>query len=176
MTDPQMLLIMTVGAFVLGWCVAKIGAYFGNRLTHARQRDPRDNRIRSLEAEVRVARSEVDKLRQNLEDKERELGDIREQLVVAETNQQQQDEVIQALKVDLRDSVRKTRELRAELSDRAEQNLRSEVKLREVETELSVAQASTDLLTTGVLDYTAAAEGEADDAEDGTPRVRQSAT
>ena len=47
----------------------------------------------------------------------------------------------------------KTRELRAELSDRATENVKSEVKLREVETELSIAQASTDMIATGVLDY-----------------------
>ena len=64
----------------------------------------------------------------------------------------------------------KTRELRAELSDRATENLKSEVKLREVETELEVAQASTDLLATGVLDYSMAPdgpeEGENDEADD----------
>jgi chaperonin cofactor prefoldin len=61
---------------------------------------------------------------------------------------------------DLKESVLKTRELRAELSDRATENVKSEVKLREVETELSVAQASTDMLATGVLDYSLAPERE----------------
>jgi len=174
MTDPQTLLIMTTGAFVLGWCVAKIGAYFGNRLTRARARDPRDDRIRSLEAELRVARSKLEKAGVELEEKDRELADTVQQLGDMKDHLTQQDEVIQALKVDLRDSVRKTRELRAELSDRAEQNLRSEVKLREVETELSVAQASTDLLSTGVLDYGSAAEE--DDDGDPAPRIQQSMT
>ena len=54
-------------------------------------------------------------------------------------------------------------ELRAELSQRAEQNVRSEVKLREVETELSVAQASTDMIATGVLDYSLAPDADDDD-------------
>ena len=39
MEAPQTLLIMTVGAFVLGWIVAKVSGYFGNKLT-ARERDP----------------------------------------------------------------------------------------------------------------------------------------
>ena len=47
-----------------------------------------------------------------------------------------------------------TRDLREELSDRAAENIKSEVKLRDVETELSVARASPALLATGVLDYT----------------------
>ena len=61
---------------------------------------------------------------------------------------------------DLKDSVLKTRELRSELSDRATQNIKSEVKLREIETELDVAQASTDLIATGVLDYSMTPEVE----------------
>ena len=47
----------------------------------------------------------------------------------------------------------KTRELRAELAERATANVHAEAKIREVETELSVAQASTDMIATGVLDY-----------------------
>ena len=60
----------------------------------------------------------------------------------------------------------KTRELREELSNRAVERVISEVKLREVETELSVAHASTDLIATGVLDYsmTPDAEDEVDSA------------
>ena len=57
--------------------------------------------------------------------------------------------------------MKKTRELRGELSNRAAENVKSEVKLREVETELSVAQASTDMIATGVLDYS-----DAPDAQD----------
>ncbi len=62
--------------------------------------------------------------------------------------------VIKKLKMDLKESVMKTNELREELSNRAAENIKSEVKLRDVETELSIARASTDLIATGVLDYT----------------------
>ena len=70
---------------------------------------------------------------------------------------------VDELKKDLKDSVMKTRELRAELSNRAEESVRSEAKLREVETELSVAQASTDMIATGVLDYSLAPDAEDDE-------------
>ncbi len=69
----------------------------------------------------------------------------------------------------------KTRELRSELSDRAQENVRSEVKLREVETELSVAQASTDLIATGVLDYSVAPDGE-EEVGDEPPGQAKAAT
>jgi len=59
---------------------------------------------------------------------------------------------------DLKESVIKTRELRAELADRATEHVHAEAKIREVETELSVAQASTDMIATGVLDYSFIAE------------------
>ena len=61
--------------------------------------------------------------------------------------------MIEKLSVDLKDSVKKTRELRTELTERATENIKSKVKLRDVETELSVVQASSDLITTGLLDY-----------------------
>ena len=70
---------------------------------------------------------------------------------------------VEEIKKDLKESVIKTRELRAELSARAEESVRSEVKLREVETELSVAQASTDMIATGVLDYSIAPGADDDD-------------
>ena len=56
--------------------------------------------------------------------------------------------------------------MRAELSYRATENVKSEVKLREVETELSVAQASTDMIATGVLDYSLAPDGEDESEND----------
>lgn len=175
MEAPQTLLIMTVGAFVLGWVVAKVSGYFGNKFT-ARARDPRDDRIRALEAELRIAKTEADKFKDTGEQQVVDIEALNRQLDDAGVHLQKQEDLIQTLKVDLKDSVKKTRELRAELQDRATENLKSEVKLREVETELSVAQASTDLLATGVLDYTVAPGGEDDDADDDEtgPRIQRS--
>ena len=160
MDTPDTLLYVAIGAFVLGWVVAKISAAIAGKI-QARKRDPRDDRIRSLEAELRVAESnaakagdELDKVKGRTEELESRVAD--RDIAIAS-----QAEKIDQLKVDLRESVKKTRELRAELSSRAEENVRSEVKLREVETELSVAQASTDLIATGVLDYSVAPEKEA---------------
>jgi TPP-dependent pyruvate/acetoin dehydrogenase alpha subunit len=79
---------------------------------------------------------------------------VRDKLIV------EQGDTIIRLKSDLKESVIKTRELRAELSDRAAESVKSEVRLRDVETELSVAQASTDMIATGVLDYGVTPESE----------------
>jgi hypothetical protein len=166
MEAPETLLYATVGAFVLGWVVAKIGSYFGKRV-RTRKRDPRDDRIRSLEAEHRVAKSDADKVREELATRDKDLAAAKQSMAEKDTALEQLQRDFVKARRDLKDSVKKTRELRGELADRATENLRSEVKLREVETELSVAQASTDMIATGVLDYSL---GDIEDDEDG-PRV-----
>ena len=157
---PQELILMTAGAFVLGWILSMISSAIGSK-AKARRRDPRDDRIRSLEAELRIAQSETDKVRDKLETTEKERDDAVDGNEKRDNVIAHQQTKLDDLKKDLTDSVKKTRELRAELQDRATENVKSEAKLREVETELSVAQASTDLIATGVLDYSIAQGGEA---------------
>ena len=149
---PDSLTLATVTAFLSGWLVAKIGGYLGRRL-RARHQDPRDVRIRSLEADVRVAQSATEKVKAKLEEVTGELSEARKTLKQSDTSSAQYLATIEQLRADLKDSVKKTRELREELTLRATENVRSEVKLREVETELSIVQASTDLIATGMLDY-----------------------
>ena len=159
---PQNLILMTVGAFLLGWVLASISSRMGSR-TRASKRDPRDDRIRSLEAELRIAQSELAQVRQSAGQFEKDLEAANEQIEKRDKVITHQQRYVEELKKDLKDSVLKTRELRTELSQRAEESVRSEAKLREVETELSVAQASTDMIATGVLDYSLAPDAEEDD-------------
>jgi hypothetical protein len=154
---PQNLILMAGGAFLVGWLLSSISWALKSKI-RAKKRDPRDDRIRSLEAELRIAVSEsersgeaVKKLKKDLE--EGNDGHVKRDNVISH-----QQEKLETLAADLKDSVLKTRELRNELSDRATENIKSEVKLREVETELEVAQASTDMIATGVLDYSLASE------------------
>ena len=156
---PETLLYITVGAFVVGWLVAKISGYLGSRFS-ARARDPRDDRIRSLEADLRVAHTSNEKVKLQLDERSKELAEVRQTLQSRDKAVAGLEKSITQLRDDLKDSVMKTRELRAELTERATENVRSEIKLREVETELSVVQASTDLLATGMLDFTTPEEDE----------------
>jgi len=164
METPDTLLYVAGGAFLLGWLVGKIGAYVGNRF-NARKRDPRDDRIRNLDAELRIAQTNSEKAQETAAHLKNQLADQKELVEKRDALITEQQQTMAELRRDLKDSVMKTRELRAELSNRAAENVKSEVKLREVETELSVAQASTDLLATGVLDYSVAPDGEDDDGE-----------
>ena len=150
---PETLIYVAAGAFLLGWLVGKVGAYFGNKFS-ARNRDPRDDRIRSMVAELRIAQTDADKAKAELEEQSKTLKEEEETVVARDKLISEQVEIISRLRADLKESVLKTRELRMELTDRAAENIKSEVRLRDVETELSVAQASTDMLATGVLDYT----------------------
>lgn len=178
---PQQLILMVGGAFLLGWILAAINSRLGDK-TRARKRDPRDDRIRSLEADLRVAQADAEEARSKVAKLEEEISDSREGLEKRDNVITHQQEKLEATTRDLKESVLKTRELRAELSDRATESVKSEVKLREVETELSVAQASTDMIATGVLDYSVAPgsnndaekDGENDDVED--PDLSKAAT
>lgn len=149
---PQNLILYTAGAFLLGWILSamysRITASF-----RANKRDPRDDRIRSLEAEARIAQSDAESMSEKDELQQKELLEANEGIEKRDNVISHQQGRLEELTSDLKASVKKTRELRTDLSDRATENLRSEIKIREVETELEVAQASTDMIATGVLDY-----------------------
>jgi chromosome segregation ATPase len=161
---PLNFLPMLAAAFALGYGVAKFSSFAANRIKE-RTRDPRDDRIRSLEAEHRIAKTDSSKANEELESLTKEMKENRDSIEARDRVLDEQMATIVQLRTDLKDSVKKTRELRAELSDRATESVRSEVKLREVETELEVTRASTDLIATGVLDYSMTPDPD-DDEED----------
>ena len=162
---PQNLILMTVGAFLIGWLLSSISGSLGSKLK-ARKRDPRDDRIRSLEAEHRVAQTDAEALKETVVGLEKLIEEANDDVEKRDNVITHQQERMEDMSSDLKESVLKTRQLRAELSDRATENIKSEVKLREVETELEVAQASTDMIATGVLDYALAPEVEESDDDD----------
>ena len=146
------LILVIAGAFLLG-CILVAMASRSSSGSKSGKQDPRDARIRALEAELRVAKSvgadsstDLEKLQDEL--KETSVGLVRRDNVI--TDQQSK---LKRVSTDLEKSVLITRQLRSELADRATKSLHAEAKIREVETELSVAQAATDMIATGVLDY-----------------------
>ncbi len=148
----QNLLLLTAGTFLLGWILSYISSRIGDRY-RAKKRDPRDDRIRSLEAELRIAKSDRDKYLENLNRMDGRLKETQVGLERRDNVITQQQQKLERAALDLKDSVIKTRELRHELAERATETVQAEARIREVQTELSVAQASQDLLATGVLDY-----------------------
>jgi chromosome segregation ATPase len=159
------LIAYTVGAFVLGWILSTISTRMTNRQKEQKS-NPHDHRIRSLEADHRVAQTESEKAKEKSGKLEDELKQTTVDLGKRDEIISHQQKQIDKFKCDLKVSVRKTRELRSELTDRASENIKSEVKLREVETELEIAQVSADMLATGVLDYS-----QTEDVADGAVEV-----
>ena len=159
---PQNLILYTAAAFFIGWILSAISSRMTAKY-EARKRDPRDDRIRSLEAELRVAHSESEKSTAKSTGLAEELKEALSGIEKRDNVISHQQKRIEELTSDLKDSVMKTRELRAELSERATESIKSELKIREVETELEVAQASTDMIATGVLDYSFAPDGDDED-------------
>lgn len=162
---PQQLILMTTGAFLLGWILSSINTRLSARM-QVKKRDPRDDRIRQLEAQLRITQTEADKRKSGAEELEEELKETTVGIEHRDNVITEQQVRIEKISSDLKDSVLKTRELRAELADRATENVHAEAKIREVETELSVAQASSDLIATGVLDYAMApTDGESEELD-----------
>jgi len=175
---PQELILYSIGAFLVGYLVSSISSRMGAH-QRAKKRDPRDDRIRELEAELRIAQGSSEKTMTEIERLEEELKETTVGIERRDNVISDQLSKVERLQGDLRDSVMKTRELRSELTERATQSVHAEAKIREVETELSVAQASTDLIATGVLDYSLAADKEDGGApanEDEAAEVSKTAT
>jgi chromosome segregation ATPase len=172
---PNELILYSAGAFLLGWLLSSIAARLGAR-RKASARDPRDDRIRELEAELRIAMGESDRSKTDLEKLEEQLKETTIGLERRDNVITEQQMKLEKIASDLKESVMKTRELRAELTERATQNVHAEAKIREVETELSIAQASTDLIATGVLDYSLAPEQEDGESANEVPAADVSKT
>jgi chromosome segregation ATPase len=175
---PMTLIQVTGGAFLLGWLLSYISTKLGAKFK-AMKRDPRDDRIRSLEADLRVARSDKEKKHESVERLEEELKETTVGLERRDNVISSQQAKLEDVSRDLKDSVIKTRELRAELAERATENVHAEAKIREVQTELSVAHASKDLLSTGVLEYDLTpGDDQSDDLNDGNekPGARKAST
>lgn|GEM_PF-936391 len=172
---PKDLILFCAGAFMLGWILSWIISRLGAR-SRAQKRDPRDDRIRSLEAELRIAHGDAESAKGKLEKLTLELEEAQESIERRDNVITEQQKKAEKLSSDLKESVMKTRELRAELTERATENVHAEAKIREVETELSVAQASTDLIATGILDYSLDSENEDDEGGAGEGEAVKSAT
>lgn len=154
----QLLVFQFAGVFLIGWMLGKLSARLSSR--RPVKRDPRDKRILSLEADHRVAKLNAEEVRDELARIQTDLEEEKSIRQERDQSLQKQSDIVNTLRHELKESVIKTRELRTELTDRAEQGVKSEVMLREFETELSVAHASTDLIATGVLDYSLAPDAE----------------
>jgi chromosome segregation ATPase len=160
---PGELMLYTAVALLLGWLLGAVSTRLNEHL-RAKRRDPRDQRILELEAKLRIAEGDSERTGDEISRLEEELKRTHVDLEQRDGIIDEQMDVLKQVQSDLKDSVIKTRELRAELAERATESVQAEAKIREVQTELSIAQASADLLATGALQY--AVDDEGDEADD----------
>jgi chromosome segregation ATPase len=113
--------------------------------------DPRNHRIREVEAELRTVHRQFADCEQALEEKTEEfntsvetLQELRVTLEEFRATLAEREEDLSKLKGELKGSVTKTRELRTELQDRATETIREQLRAEEAETELDVARAGSE--------------------------------
>ena len=106
--------------------------------------DPRNHRIRELEADLRASKKEFVECQDALEVKTEEFETAVETLREVRAELSERTEELEESKGDLKGSVAKTRELRTELQDRATATIREQVRAEEAETELEVARAGSE--------------------------------
>lgn len=140
LTQNQMLIAAAAGAFLVGVVIARL--IFKER--DRAEEDPRNHRIRELEADLRSLRRKYEESEDVLERTTTDFNIAVEELRTSKNNAIDKDEEIDRLSAELKHSVIRTRELRQELQDRASETIREHVRAREAETELEVARAGSE--------------------------------
>ncbi len=95
---------MILGAFLIGWILSSINSRLAAR-QRTKERDPRDVRIRSLEAEHRVAQSDAESLRDTVVKLKSELEEVADGVEKRDNVITHQQEKMESRKRDLKDSV-----------------------------------------------------------------------
>jgi chromosome segregation ATPase len=127
-------------AFIVGWILAKVVG--SSRKKAAASDTPSEHRhIRSLEASLRIAQKKADEMAEQFESTCVDLSALKEEHERLEAEVVEREAALSEAQQAVRDEAAKVRDLRRELTSRAEAKIRAEAKAREAETELSVLHA-----------------------------------
>ena len=142
LNNSQIMLAIGAAGFIVGCVLTRVLHNSGQK--SGKHEDPRNHRIRELEADLRS-------VKRQLEGSEEELAATNEEFKTAvatlqhlRANAAEKDEKITQLEKDVKESVAKTRELRKELQDRAAERLYEHVRAMQAETELEVTRAGSE--------------------------------
>lgn len=103
-----------------------------------------ERRMRAMEAETRVGRRREEDALETLQRQAKELSGARAMTDSLQKQVEQRDELLRKLTEELRQECSKTVDLRRELSERAEDTIRTQARIREMETEISLAEAGSE--------------------------------
>ena len=149
---PPELSLFIVGLVLLFWLLATIvsGLNARRRLT---RHGFRNERIRALEVELRVAQGHTGQSRDEVERLKEELKEAKMRLVRRDDVINEQQSKLKSVHSDLKYSIIKTRELRAELAEKATEIVYAEARIRALESGLADAHTPADMTDAAVRDY-----------------------
>jgi predicted nucleic acid-binding Zn-ribbon protein len=147
LTIQEIILIFALIGVLGGWAMGRIGARFGKRQKDEVRSGGGEgvyHRIRALEADLRVAQRKAEEAELAVERQREETDALRRDLQASAAALVERDEEVRRLRQGLSDECSKTQSLRLELTNRAEETIRASVRVKDAETELSVARAGSD--------------------------------
>lgn len=142
-TVPEMLLSVGLIGVLGGWAIGRAGSWFGTRSSRSREEEL-NHRIRALEADLRIAQRKAEECAAQAEAQRQEIEALRSQMQSESSAIRDRDEQLRKLRQELAEECSKTQGLRHELTSRVEETIRARARVKEVETELSVARAGSD--------------------------------
>ena len=146
---PDQFMVATgVACFVLGVMLTMLIKYLSRR--SSAHEDPRNHKIRELEADLRATRKSLAEKEQALEQKSAEANTAVSTLQELKTTLAARDKRIDVLSTDLRGSLEKINDLRRELQDRAAERVHEQLRAEAAVTELEVERAGTEAVMTEI--------------------------
>jgi hypothetical protein len=106
--------------------------------------DPRNKEIRQYQADLRLVQKQLVESQQTLGDRQSEFELSLSTAQELKVSLAERDAELEKLRADLQEEMAKTRDLRVELTDQAQERLREQVIRKQAETQLEVAQAGSE--------------------------------
>ncbi len=128
------------GGFLLGMLLTVLSR---SRKSEPLSEDPRNAQIRQLEADLRITETRLQKTVEKLDNRNGEYDDTVSTIYDLEGVLVKREQETEKLRQEVKAAVKKTKDLRLELTDRATETIREKAKVKEYETELEVARAGT---------------------------------
>jgi uncharacterized protein (DUF3084 family) len=138
--------VALVAGFAVGAVLTRMLGSLANR-PMGKRADDLHHRIRAMEADVRVAQRTSDEIKAERDALTEELAKTTAELAALKEQASAHAEIVRKLKADIQHECAKTSRLRLELADRAEEQVRTHVQLREAKTELGVSMVGSNVDT-----------------------------
>ena len=149
--QDYVLIAIAAGSFVAGVVFTRLALRTGKR--SAAGEDRRDHLIRQLEADLRVAQRRLEEYTVQIETKTQECDQSMATVLDLNALLDTRNCEVENLRKEVKGAVRKTHELRRELTNRAEETLREHVRAEEAQTELDVVRAGSDAIVSEFSRY-----------------------